>query len=160
MSALKVSSVRQSANSQFNDGDNAEASRGARSRRPSLAGLRVLVAEDVEMVRDLITIMLSREKVVITAVADGADAVKLAETQAFDVILMDMRMPVMGGFEATRRIRQSGGPNAGVPILALTANTQKAEIAQCERAGMDGHIAKPFAPNALTNAIGDALFSD
>ncbi len=135
--------------------------RPLRSRhRPSLAGLRVLVAEDVEMVRDLITIMLIREKVVITAVADGAAAVALAETQAFDVILMDMRMPVMGGFEATRRIRQSGGPNAAAPILALTANTQKAEIAQCERAGMDGHIAKPFAPNALTNAISDALFAE
>ena len=130
-----------------------------RAHRGSLAGLRVLVAEDTEMVRDLITILLIREKVSVTAVtADGAAAVQTAQTEAFDVILMDMNMPVMGGFEATRRIRQSDGPCATVPILALTANVSKAEIAQCHRAGMDGHVAKPFNTNALTAAIGDVLF--
>ncbi len=130
-----------------------------RPRHGSLAGLRVLVAEDTEMVRDLITILLMREKVTVTTVADGAEAVRMAETQLFDVILMDMNMPVMGGFEATRRIRQSGGPCVEVPILALTANVSKAEIAQCHRAGMDGHIAKPFNTNALTAAISSALFN-
>lgn len=129
-----------------------------RGRHGSLAGLRVLVAEDTEMVRDLITILLAREKVSVTAVTDGAAAVQAAEAEAFDVILMDMNMPVMGGFEATRRIRQSDGPCAGAPILALTANVSKAEIAQCHRAGMDGHVAKPFNTNALTTAIGNVLF--
>ncbi len=129
-----------------------------RARHGSLAGLRVLVAEDTEMVRDLISILLAREKVSVTMVADGAEAVHAAETEAFDVILMDMNMPVMGGFEATRRIRQSEGPCADVPILALTANVSKAEIAQCHRAGMDGHVAKPFNTNALTAAISKMLF--
>ncbi len=129
-----------------------------RARHGSLAGLRVLVAEDTEMVRDLISILLMREKVGVTAVSDGAAAVEAANAEAFDVILMDMNMPVMGGFEATRRIRQSGGPCAGVPIVALTANVSKAEIAQCHRAGMDGHVAKPFNTNALTSAIQAALF--
>ncbi len=129
-----------------------------RPRHGSLAGLNVLVAEDTEMVRDLITILLMREKVTVTTVADGAEAVRLAKTQAFDVILMDMNMPVMGGFEATRRIRQSDGACAATPILALTANVSKAEIAQCQRAGMDGHIAKPFNTNALTAAINAVLF--
>jgi len=128
-----------------------------RARHGSLAGLRVLVAEDTEMVRDLITILLMREKVEVTAVVDGTEAVEAAAAEAYDIILMDMNMPVMGGFEATRRIRQSGGPCAGVPILALTANVSKAEIAQCARAGMDGHIAKPFNTNALTAAIKAAL---
>ena len=130
-----------------------------KQRHGSLAGLNVLVAEDTEMVRDLITILLMREKVTVTTVADGAEAVRVAETQAFDVILMDMNMPVMGGFEATRRIRQSDGPCAATPILALTANVSKAEIAQCQRAGMDGHVAKPFNTNALTAAINSVLFS-
>ncbi len=129
-----------------------------RGRRGSLAGLRVLVAEDTEMVRDLITILLMREKVSVTAVTDGAAAVEAAQSEAFDVILMDMNMPVMGGFEATRRIRQSDGPCAAAPILALTANVSKAEIAQCHRAGMDGHVAKPFNTNALTTAISNVLF--
>ena len=99
-----------------------------------------------------------REKVNVTAVTDGAAAVEAASAEAFDVILMDTNMPVMGGFEATRRIRQLEGPCASVPILALTANVSKAEIAQCHRAGMDGHVAKPFNTNALTAAIGSVLF--
>jgi CheY-like chemotaxis protein len=129
-----------------------------RVRHGSLAGLRALVAEDNETVRDLITILLTREKVDVTAVATGAEAVEAAAAEAFDVILMDMNMPVMGGFEATRRIRQSDGPCVAAPIVALTANVSKAEIAQCQRAGMDGHVAKPFNTNALTAAIGAVLW--
>ncbi|WP_157138900.1 response regulator [Asticcacaulis biprosthecium] len=137
------------------------AKRPARPRhRPSLAGLRVLVAEDVEMVRDLLTILLTREKVVLTTVIDGAQALAMAEVQDFDIILMDMNMPVMSGFEATRRIRLLEGPRANVPILALTANASKAEVAQCGRAGMDGHVAKPFTPAVLMDAIADLLFSE
>lgn len=130
----------------------------AGARRPaSLAGLKVLVAEDQEMVRDLITILLMREKAVVTAVNDGAAALRALDTQVFDVVLMDMNMPVMSGFEATRRIRHSGLATADVPILALTANVQKAEIAQCQRAGMDGHIAKPFTSDVLVSAIANAV---
>jgi CheY-like chemotaxis protein len=127
-------------------------------RRPtSLAGLKVLVAEDQEMVRDLITILLMREKAIVTAVRDGAAALDAVGTQVFDVVLMDMNMPVMSGFEATRRIRHSGLATADVPILALTANVQKAEIAQCHRVGMDGHIAKPFTSDVLVAAIANAV---
>jgi len=133
-----------------------------RAQRPrqrlSLAGLKVLVAEDVEMVRDLITILLTREQASVTAVDNGQAALDAAASQAFDLILMDMTMPIMGGFEATRRLRQSDGLNAHTPVIALTANTSKAEIAQCQRAGMDGHVAKPFNTNALTEAISRVLF--
>jgi len=135
--------------------------RAIRARpRVSLAGLKVLVAEDVEMVRDLITILLTREQVSVTSVDNGQAALDAAAAQSFDIILMDMSMPVMGGFEATRRLRQSDGPNAHTPVIALTANTSKAEIAQCQRAGMDGHVAKPFTLEALSDAISDALHGD
>jgi len=144
-------------NSRFNPSDGPE-NKPPHARHGALEGLRVLVAEDTEMVRDLITILLAREKVSVTAVANGIAAIAAAQSEAFDIILMDMNMPMMGGFEATRRIRQSNGPCAGVPIVALTANVTKAEIAQCRRAGMDGHIAKPFNTNALTEAIGKVLF--
>jgi len=134
------------------------APRPQRSRqRISLAGLRVLVAEDVEMVRDLITILLTREQASVTAVDNGQAALDAAAIQAFDIILMDMTMPIMGGFEATRRLRQSAGPNAHTPVVALTANTSKAEIAQCQRAGMDSHVAKPFTLDALSDAISGLL---
>jgi CheY-like chemotaxis protein len=126
-------------------------------QRISLAGLKVLVAEDMEMVRDLITILLTREQASVTAVDNGQAALDAAAAQAFDIILMDMTMPIMGGFEATRRLRQSDGPNAHTPVVALTANTSKAEIAQCQRAGMDGHVAKPFTLEVLADAIADVL---
>ena len=126
----------------------------ARKRlRKSIAGLRVLLAEDVEMVRDLITVVLSREMVNVTAVQDGAKAVAAAASQAFDVILLDVQMPVMGGLEATKRIRESGEAGATIPILALTANVQRRDIDRCHAAGMDGHVSKPFTPEALINAI-------
>jgi len=136
-------------------------SRSARPRqRVALAGLKVLVAEDVEMVRDLISILLIRERALVTAVDNGQAALDAAATEAFDIILMDMTMPIMGGFEATRRLRQSGGPNAHVPVIALTASVSKAEIAQCQRAGMDGHVAKPFTLDALSDAISGLLHGE
>lgn len=125
-------------------------------QRISLSGLKVLVAEDVEMVRDLITILLTREQAVVTAVDNGQAALDAA-AHPFDIILMDMTMPVMGGFEATRRLRQSDGPNAHTPVIALTASASKADIAQCQRAGMDGHVAKPFTLEALSDVISGLL---
>lgn len=122
-------------------------------QRKTIAGLRVLLAEDVEMVRDLITVVLAREMVNVTAVQDGAKAVAAAADQAFDLILLDVQMPVMGGLEATKRIRESGEAGAAIPILALTANVQRRDIDRCHAAGMDGHVPKPFTPEALINAI-------
>lgn len=136
----------------------APASRSQSPRqRVSLVGLKVLVAEDMEMVRDLITILMTREQAVVTAVDNGQAALDAAAAQPFDIILMDMTMPVMGGFEATRRLRQSDGPNAHTPVIALTASTSKADVAQCQRAGMDGHVAKPFTLDALSDVISGLL---
>ena len=129
-----------------------------RRQRRSVAGLKVLLAEDVEMVRDLITVVLSREQIEVTAVNDGAAAVAAATTQAFDILLLDVEMPVMGGLEATKRIRDSGGGAAIVPILALTSNVSKRDVARCQAAGMDGHVSKPFSPENLINAIKAAIF--
>ena len=139
-----------------NGGVPAEESR--RRQRRSVAGLKVLLAEDAEMVRDLITVVLSRELIEVTAVKDGAAAVEAALSQPFDIILLDIQMPVMGGLEATKRIRDSGGPGATVPILALTANVMRRDVARCQAAGMDGHVAKPFSPENLVNAIKAAIF--
>ncbi len=67
----------------------------------------------------------------------------MAGEQAFDLILMDLRMPKMDGLEATRLIRAMPAPRGWIPILALTAYTFPEQVAQCRDAGMDGHVAKP-----------------
>lgn len=136
-----------------NGGVSAEDAR--RRQRRSIAGLKILLAEDQEMVRDLISVVLSRELIDVTAVNDGVAAVEAASSQVFDLILLDMQMPIMGGLEATKRLRDAG---ATVPILALTSNVMKRDIAKCHAAGMDGHIAKPFSPENLVSAIKAAVY--
>ena len=121
--------------------------------RTSLDGLRVLVAEDLAINRELISLFLGKHGVVLTCVENGAEAVEAAARQAFDAVLMDVQMPVLDGVEATRRIRASGGPNAGAPILALTANVLPTQIALCRAAGMTHHVEKPFTSETLAAAL-------
>ena len=121
----------------------------ARAGSPDLSGLRVLLAEDVAVNRELIALMLSAHGVRLQAVADGAEAVRAAETEAFEVVLMDMQMPVMDGLEATRRIRAGAGPSADARIVALTANVLPEEVGRCFAAGVDDHLSKPLSSAAL-----------
>lgn len=121
-------------------------------------GLRVLVAEDDEFVRDLLSIILGKEGMTVTAVDDGQAAVDAATAQDFDLILMDMRMSGMGGFEATRRIRRLESGSYLSPIIALTGNRTDHEISQCQRAGMNAHIGKPFRQEQLMSTIRATLF--
>ncbi len=122
-----------------------------------LAGLRVLLAEDVALNRDLIALLLGRCEVRLTSVENGAEAVETAGREPFDAVLMDMQMPVLDGVEAARRIRASRGPNARTPIIALTANVLPSEVALCRAAGMDGHLAKPFTAGSLAAALTQAV---
>lgn len=78
----------------------------------------------------------------------GAEALSLLENQAVDLVLMDCNMPVMDGYEATRRIRQRSELNA-LPIIALTANALSDERERCRAAGMDDYLAKPFRKDEL-----------
>lgn len=75
------------------------------------------------------------------------------QTGHFDLVLMDIKMPVMDGVEATRAIRALSGPAAGVPILALTANADPRDAADYMAAGMDGVARKPIQPDVLLDAI-------
>ena len=124
----------------------------AAEERPAgaaLAGMRVLVAEDVAINRDLIALFLKPHGVALHMACDGAAAVEAAGAQPFDAILMDMQMPVLDGLEAARRIRAGAGPCAGAPIIALTANVLPSEVARCFAAGMDDHLGKPLTAAAL-----------
>jgi CheY-like chemotaxis protein len=89
----------------------------------------------------------------VTCADSGAEAVAMVETTDFDVVLMDVRMPEMDGLEATRRIRALPNPRGQVPIVALTAQAFSEQVAECRKAGMKGHLPKPFDPDSLLAAV-------
>jgi CheY-like chemotaxis protein len=111
--------------------------------------LNVLVVDDVQMNRDIAGSFLRAAGHSPTYAESGEEAVVLASTSNFDVVLMDVRMPGMGGLEATRRIRSLGGVRGQVPIVAVTAHAFAEQVEECRKAGMDGHVAKPFNPTML-----------
>jgi signal transduction histidine kinase/CheY-like chemotaxis protein/HPt (histidine-containing phosphotransfer) domain-containing protein len=119
----------------------------------------VLVVEDVEINQELFIQMLTRLGHRVDTASDGAEAVELAkrlltEPNAWDLILMDLQMPVMGGLAATRAIRALGGRAATIPIIALTASAFEDDRQACEDAGMNDHVAKPVGFEPLRLAVG------
>ncbi len=120
--------------------------------------LRVLLAEDNGVNQKLASSLLQREGHSVVIVDDGAQAVECAASEPFDVILMDVQMPVMGGFEATRRIRAHEAHTGGrVPIIALTARAMEGDREACLAAGMDGYLAKPMRADQLFAAMASLL---
>jgi signal transduction histidine kinase/CheY-like chemotaxis protein len=127
---------------------------GAGLLRPDL---RILVAEDNPVNRRIVEALLSPLGAAIAFAGNGAEALAMLQTQSFEVVLMDIQMPVMDGVEATRRLRASEGPNARVPVIALTANVMEEQCQAYLAAGMDGWIPKPVDPRALLQAIAAAV---
>ncbi len=116
--------------------------------------IRALVVEDNAVNRELITTLLSPFDIEIDTACDGAEAVEAVGCQRYDVILMDMQMPVMDGLTATRRIRSLSDPEvAATPIIAMTANVLPQHIARCREAGMDDHLGKPIDLSRLLEAL-------
>ena len=94
----------------------------------------------------------------VSTAEDGSIAVKLAQEKLYDVILMDIQMPVMNGYEATRAIRNLDNKElANVPIIAMTANAFEEDRRNAFDAGMDEHIAKPFKVQDLLCALAEVL---
>jgi CheY-like chemotaxis protein len=108
-------------------------------------GLRVLVAEDNQVNQRVMERILQRSGHTVTLVGDGVAALAAFEREPFDVILMDIQMPQMDGFETTAAIRERTRPGAPrVPIIALTAHALKGDMERCLAAGMDGYLSKPI----------------
>ncbi|SFM30399.1 PAS domain S-box-containing protein [Ectothiorhodospira mobilis] len=110
-------------------------------RIPDLSGRSILVAEDNALNREVVAHLLERTGVGFTLVHDGAQAVEEVEKGRFDLVLMDLQMPVMDGFEATRRIRV-GHPD--LPVIALSAAVMASHREQARAAGIDAHLGKPI----------------
>src|SRR5574344_441790 len=110
-------------------------------------GLKILVAEDnsinIQVARYIVSPLASEIKFVI----NGQEAVNEYQTGNYDIILMDVKMPVMDGYEATktiRKIEKENGRGERIPIIAMTANNMYEEIQECLSIGMDGFLPKPF----------------
>ena len=117
--------------------------------------VRLLVVEDNAVNRELITTLLSPFDIEIDTAADGAEALEAVSRTAYDMILMDVQMPVMDGLTATRRLRAMARPDSPrVPIVAMTANVLPEQIARCREAGMDDHLGKPIHPARLLETLG------
>jgi signal transduction histidine kinase/CheY-like chemotaxis protein len=107
-------------------------------------GLRALVAEDNKFNQVVVRNLAKRIGISVDIAENGAEAVRMVGEGAYDLVLMDIRMPVMNGYEAAARIRARGDEIASIPILAVTAEATKADIQQCLDAGMDQHLSKPL----------------
>jgi signal transduction histidine kinase/DNA-binding response OmpR family regulator len=111
------------------------------------SGRRILLVDDVDINREIVIILLGPTNLEIVCAENGRQAVQLftAEPKKYDMIFMDVQMPEMDGYEATRKIRESGAPNAKtIPIVAMTANVFREDIEKCLEAGMDSHVGKPL----------------
>ena len=130
------------------DGDAIEAPGGmAGGATPDYSDKCILLAEDIEINREIVISLLQPTNLKIVCAENGADAVRLySETpDRFDMIFMDVQMPEMDGYDATRSIRALDAPKAkNIPIIAMTANVFREDIEKCLKAGMNGHVGKPL----------------
>ncbi len=129
------------------------------SRRPSgeeasvPKGLKVLVVEDNRINQQVALRLLARLGIEAALAENGAEALAMVNARDFDVVFMDMQMPVMDGLEATRAIRRSSGRGRNVPIVAMTANAFAADREACRKAGMNAFLPKPVERDDLLSVL-------
>jgi CheY-like chemotaxis protein len=121
-----------------------------------LHGRRILVVDDHPVNRRVIKLFLAPFDCDLVEVENGREALEALEAEAFDLVLMDVNMPVMDGLEATRRLRRD--PRwVNLPVIALTADVMRTQIDTCLEAGMDAHIAKPIDLRDLLSVLVQVL---
>ena len=126
------------------------------ARDVSSATRTVLLVEDAELNREVAATMIETRGHRVDTAVDGAAALQMARSSAYDLILMDIQMPDMDGISVTREIRSGAGPNAQTPIIAMTANVLPGQIARFYEAGMNGHISKPIDRDELLRVVENA----
>ncbi len=134
---------------------------GTEEKESAMAGRMFLVAEDNELNAEILTELLDIEGAKCEVTVNGREALERfekSEPGRYDMILMDVQMPVMNGYEATRAIRASSHPEAKtIPIVAMTANTFAEDVRDAADAGMDGHLAKPIDMDAVRKLVDQLL---
>lgn len=130
-----------------------------REAPPPLPGAqgRILLAEDGKANQLVAAAILRKAGYTVELARDGAEAVASAESADYDLVLMDLRMPLMDGIAATRAIRAIRGPRGRTPIIAMTASVMPGDEDRCMEAGMDGHLAKPLDRARLLAAVRTTL---
>ena len=122
--------------------------------RPALSPLRILMAEDNKVNQAVVSRILERAGHTVTIAVNGEEAAEMYLASGFDLVLMDVHMPVLDGFEATARIREmERSKGTHTPLIALTANAMDGDRERCLRAGMDGYISKPVRRDELLDTI-------
>jgi CheY-like chemotaxis protein len=129
----------------------------------NFSGYRILLAEDVEINREIVLALLEPTQLVIDCAENGTDAVRryTENPGAYQMIFMDIQMPDMDGYEATRRIRafeeerrkKTAPQSQGIPIIAMTANVFREDVEKCLESGMDDHVGKPLDFNEVLEKL-------
>ena len=133
-------------------GEAAESEESPREALRHIAGARLLVVEDNEINRQIVQELLGSVGLAVECAENGAEALERLESAPYDLVLMDLQMPVMDGFEATRRIRAQE-EHAELPIVAMTAHAMAEERERCLNVGMNDHLAKPIEIDELHAAL-------
>ena len=116
--------------------------------------LHVLLAEDNLVNQRLLSRIFEKMGHSVVIASDGMAAVRLVTHEKFDLVAMDMQMPLMDGLEATRKIRQhEEGTSRHLPIIAITANAFEEDRRKCSEAGMDGYVVKPVSAQAIRDEV-------
>jgi signal transduction histidine kinase/CheY-like chemotaxis protein len=150
---LRIGSLMERVALVLGDTDAANANPAANDERAAepvmVSGMRVLLAEDNPVNALLARSLLARSGCTVVTVGNGAEAVQALEEAPYDLVLMDVHMPVLDGYAATRAIRAAGGRVAATPVVALTAAAMEEDRRACVAAGMDDFITKPLDPDRL-----------
>jgi signal transduction histidine kinase/ActR/RegA family two-component response regulator len=121
-----------------------------------LKGVRVLLAEDHPVNQQIVRLILEPAGIVLTVVDDGAKALERLSVEKYDLVLMDMQMPVLDGLAATRALREREMDGSRTPVLMLTANALGEHVEAGQASGADGHLCKPIRPETLLQAVAGA----
>lgn len=128
-------------------------------QKPEFAGRRVLLVEDNLLNQEIAATLLEEMGVAVDTAEDGCVAVEMLQKASpgqYDLVFMDIQMPIMDGYEATRRIRAMDGPAASVPVVAMTANAFSEDEQKAWASGMNGYLTKPINVEKLAEALRDA----